>query len=579
MTIDFSSGLSQGMLLLLLLSCGWSLYHVKIRLYQQSKRRFGAVLGLNLICYSLLAALLGNLTIYRVNNNQLTLNSDTPAQAPNSAYVELLNQASPSRASLKGYGLYRAQWDEVGPVSLDFSAPAIKPGAVTVQWPQVLVLGQQLNMSGVWHHAQSKGVDSVKLIDPAGDTAAQSRVRHGERFTLSDVPKATGKVVYRFVAMDDNGSVLADEIVPLQVKLAPAARVLVVQAAPSFETNQMKQWASANGASLVVKTQISKARFLTQKVNFDGPVQQGIQPQVLAQFDLMICDGATLSRFDQEQLAALEQAIEEGLGLLVLADEALLQSKTQPAILSAFGLAKISAYEQQNTTAPVTLPSIELGFSALPAQFAESAGIVFEQAQNGRILGVLRAVGSGKVGVSVLTERYRMRQNGLHEQYSRYWQKTFGLLARARQDSRFAIQQVTPSHQVGFARQHCILSKSSALALLWQNKPINLSQSQYNPNQYCTLVWPEQAGWHTLELKDIKGKTLDTLYSYTFSSKQWQSATQYQKVADTNAYVAGQKANVAQTKRQPKQLQPLPQWLYWLLLSVFASVLWWERRL
>ncbi|KGJ92441.1 hypothetical protein [Thalassotalea sp. ND16A] len=112
------------------------------------------------------------------------------------------------------------------------------------------------------------------------------------------------------------------------------------QLAPAIVTCALANWVSQQRAKVIVHTQISKDKYLSQRYNIDANADISFSPELLAKQDLLIVNGASLLSMNSLQQQWLASAVDNGLGLLVLADQQLIeQMKGAPLdILSAFTL-------------------------------------------------------------------------------------------------------------------------------------------------------------------------------------------------------------------------------------------------
>jgi hypothetical protein len=115
---------------------------------------------------------------------------------------------------------------------------------------------------------------------------------------------------------------------------------MIWQSAPSFETQQLSRWAADTGAQLLVRTQISRDRFLNQRINLSGDIAISLSPSLLATVDMIVLDGRQWLALGSADRSSLLTAVSEGLGLLVLMDAELGQAMVNdPSIGDIFGVA------------------------------------------------------------------------------------------------------------------------------------------------------------------------------------------------------------------------------------------------
>lgn len=574
MSLDYASVVSVVLLLLLFGSLVLTLNRVKQRLYERSSVRCVMVMLGNVMIYCLLAAALGNLSVKTAVNEDLLLVTDGQNKSREEPSVLAFQYPGLQKLTVHGYGLYGKQWQSFDDIEVKFNPPAVAAGPVSLNWQRQLLFGETLQLTGRWHTDSAKQIVTVKLLDPALDVVAQQRVKKGEAFVLEAAPKATGSLFYRLQAVDDNGQIISDDIVPSYVTKAPRAKIMVMQSTPMFETRHLKNWAQSQGAGMLLLTTISKSRTLTQAVNLSTTDSHSFSQSNLDGYDILIIDGRALLALNQEQQQWLHQAVEQGLGVLVLLDDALSKAPTWPTILQGLSVGKLDNALGDG----LFLPGSEIKLNARPYPIGGEQAVEFEQDIDKRTVGVYKPMGLGKVALSRLSDRYRLRLNGQTDQYTRIWQKTFSKLARVRADSRFIAPLKDEISLPGLQSKVCVLSDDSQLQLTWKDLPVALLKDSLNPHRYCALFWPEAAGWQTFELKNAQAQVLDTLQTYTFDHTDWPAWQQHTRMMDTKAFITAQKGKPKGDKTPLQLSKPLDPLWYWLLFSFFASMLWWEQK-
>ena len=241
---DVSALTTQIALVLLLLSLMFTLVKVKKRLFASKPLRFYAVAALNIIAVLTLAAWLSNLSVRHPSAQTAVLDTEQYGDPA----VVLLNNPNLTSLTVKGFGLNAAQWTPFTGVEIDHQPPpAVTAGPVELSWSRQLLLGNRLTIAGRYQNndanPKANGIVTVKLLDPAATVVSQTLIKNHQRFQLSDTPKAMGHYAYRLNVVSEQNELLNDEVIPLVVSKAPAAKLLVVQSAPSFESKHLKNWA------------------------------------------------------------------------------------------------------------------------------------------------------------------------------------------------------------------------------------------------------------------------------------------------------------------------------------------------
>ncbi|NQZ06190.1 MAG: hypothetical protein HRT35_03425, partial [Algicola sp.] len=335
---DVSALTTQIALVLLLVSLVFTLSRVKKRLFANKPLRFYAVGALNVTATLVLASWLGNLSLKHSSNQTVVLDTEQRGDPA----VILLNNPNLQTLAVKGYGLTAAQWQPFVGIQRVHLLPDLAAGPVELSWNRQLLLGNRFTLAGRYQNIDSNAIVTIKLLDPAGTVVSQIRVENHQTFQLTDTPKAMGSYHYRLNVVSEKNELLNDEVIPVVVSKAPAAKLLVVQSSPSFESKHLKNWASSLEASLLVLTTISKDKFITSSVNMDEHTPRKFTPQLLNDFDLLIMDGRALVNLSAVHQQWLNQAVDQGLGLYIIADDDLIKAANLPDIISSFSFEAIT---------------------------------------------------------------------------------------------------------------------------------------------------------------------------------------------------------------------------------------------
>ncbi|MFT4926076.1 MAG: hypothetical protein ACI8WB_002174 [Phenylobacterium sp.] len=599
--IDVSQTSSKVVLLLLLVSLLLTLYRAKQRLVGKSWRFIG-VACLNVVASLVLAAWLTNLSFEHETQERVLLITDATAAVEQADFdgryslvadgpVEqisdpaMIRLAHPNLTELtvQGYGLHAGQWSAFAGVKINHQTGPVDAGLVDLRWPRQLMAGNSLTVSGRYQQAVNDNlIKTVQLLDPAGTVVSTARVRNNESFNLSAIPKAVGHFEYAVQLVDGQS-----EPVPVEIVTPPPAKLLVIQSAPSFESKHLKNWASEQGAALLLLTTISKDKTLSLSVNLPKGPSQELSLALLSDFDLLVMDGRALVNLSALQQQWLQQAVNQGLGLLVIADNALSKAEQRPALLSSFSLIPMP---DALTGQPSVLPNwptkrakkqSELVFAYQPVTINASQGVVLVRAAK-QVLSLYQPQGLGKVALSIVKDRYRWRLNGDMQTYSHYWQWMFSQLARTRSDSRFVAPSEDRLNLVNHRRQTCVISPLKTLSVftteLGVESTLPLAIDRFNPYRQCIHDWPKKAGWQRFELQDSNANTVDVVHRFTFAPQQWQSWQQNQRLKATTEFIQAQ-AQIPRSNTSSLTYKPInPNW-YWWLLMMCASFLWLERKL
>ena len=515
-----------------------------------------------------------------------------------------------------GDGLSSTQWQDLQRlmgetfpnISVTFSGSKPRIGLVDMSWPRELAVGQFVEIKG-----QLQGTDSfastntiyrLNLLDPVGQIVQTIRLKPSERFTLSFPAKVTGRWIYRLqLSKPDDINLLADEPVAFLVAKPAPLRILIKQSTPSFETRQLKNWASKFGSQISVLTQISQDKAIRQNINLSAAqLQQITSPftdQTLGNIDWLLIDGRALLKLTVQQMTTLQTAIEEGLGVYIIADKTLVNAWPVPSLDWLLGV-NIRPLNVANYAAIPRWPysKIEQAMPVVKATITSNNGASLVQNNNDQILVSRSKIGLGQVAVSLINATYGWQTSGLTQQYSHYWQSVIYTLARPKQTPHWLNAEHNTLSRLNQRVQRCLLgAANTGTAVTIHNhnpQPLILSQDLLQTRQNCLTVWPKNEGWHQLawskntELSNTKNErfrltetgSVET-WLYAYAEENWQVWRQLQNTIASQEMAKQQNTiNTINTRKiQKTSLKSLDKVWLWGGLILFMSLLWLERKL
>jgi hypothetical protein len=520
---------------------------------------------------------------------------DTPSQM-------LSKRATFNNLHVLGDGLSSTQWQDLqrlmgqafNNISVTFSASKPRIGLTNMQWPRELAVGQFVEIKGQLQPADDFAADKIyqlSLLDPADQIVETIRLKASERFTFNFPAKTTGQWVYRLQLKGTNDTTpLTNEPVAFSVVKPVPLRILIKQSAPSFETRQLKNWATSFGSQISVLTQISQNKDIRQNINLNAKeLDQIASPfveQALDNVDWLVIDGRALLTLTVQQMAALKTATEKGLGIYIMADNELVKAWPVPS-LEWLADIDIQPLETANySSIPIWRNSkVDQAIPLVKANITAANDSFLVNNNKTQILVSQSKVGLGQVAVSLINSTYGWQTAGLTEQYSHYWQSIVYVLARPKQTPYWLNTEPDSLTLVNQPEQRCLLSATDAgVTSINQNpQPLILTQDLLQKERHCLTIWSAKNGWSKLNWSvksELPEESIDKKASidswlYTYTEQDWSQWQQTQK------HRASQ--NIAQqqnTKLLEKQsVKSLDKAWFWALLVLSMSLLWLERKL
>ena len=505
------------------------------------------------------------------------LGASTDADTLGLANPTALGQQLPGLRHLHvlGRGLAAADVPALSGLRLHLHADAPATGFQQATWDAQPELGQPWTVAGelvrtedgpVWVRLRAAGAvrDSVRL--PGG----------GGSFRLRFTPRATGRAVYGLEARQHSRP-LAQEPVPVEVRAPEPLRVLVLAAAPSFEVRFLKDYLAAHQHAVAVRTGLSRGLTQTEFLNLPNPPALGrLTPALLARFQVVVTDAASLASLGGAEAAALQQAVQEGNnGVLLVAD-----SPTLPRQLpggSAFRVQLRSA-AAATVAQPLRWPAAPAAKALVPATLrpAEGLRVLMTTGPDRQPVAAVRPLGLGTVVVSTITETFPWSLQNQTATYAAYWSR---LLTASRPVQRVAgaIQVLSPwprpnapltLRTVGTGGGSLGLAAPAADTL---HLPQRLDERV--PEWATATYWPAATGWHQAQIGRV------SQWFYVYGPAQWAGPQRQEWQRAAALLPVGSPRDAGPAVAPPTRRTAWPRWWGYALFLLAAGLLWLEEKL
>lgn len=619
---DFSDPLVIGLSLLLLVSMLLSFQLVSRRLFKRAPWRALTILLLNTTAYVAVILLLlepmfsqqaqqivtlvtegaDSPNAGRVHSAGLYVAPGVPASStvaqefPNANWLLDIEQLPLREGALGaievyGFGLEQEQWLNLPrDISVEFAPPDIE-GFTDMRWPRSLLEGETLLVNGHYRMLNKDAIIQLHLLDPADNIVDEARIKSERGFSLKARIKAPGNLAYKLQAWNA-GVLLSEQLLPVEVGNASPLDILIIQSAPSFETRALKNFAATRGHRVRLNTDISKDKRISQTANLVTETDTSLSPLNLAEHDVLIMDGRALVNLPPTQRQWLHAAVNEGLGLFLLADSTLANNirDLNADLLVGFQLAPSTSVETNAVPRLLTANATDwqepLPVAAMQLS-AENANVLVDDGQ-GRNLVITSAKGLGQIGISLISHSHSWLTAGHKDLWGDYWRTLFSSLARQRSNSYLLARPETEFSRVNQRMAVCALGteKGSSISIrsmapmeLSAGFDLQLAADKLNSSRQCVYFWPRVNGWHQLQLYSAnRASVLDQQAIYVFDAEQWLAQHRNQRLQATLA-----RSSISRNKATDTTVnqvsQPLSPFWLWLTLIFSASCLWLERKL
>jgi len=507
--------------------------------------------------------------------------------------IEQLKLREPALTSIdvRGFGLSLTQWQSFpADIHVNFQAPPAV-GFTEMHWPRTLVAGETMRIGGRYSSQAGEAVLKLRLLDPVGSIADEVRAKNNDHFSLSARPRGRGSLAYTLQVWSGD-TLLSEQPVTVSVGTTNPVNIMVEQSAPSFETRQLKNYAAGNGARVLINTQISRGKSISQSANLPDDAETTFSPQTMAASDLLIMDGRALVQLPDQQRQWLVDAVADGLGLLVLADASLLEkfATLDNNLLAGFKLT--SNPNMQTELVPQLLSNPASGWQqplpvmAMQLQAIEADVLIDDGQQHALVLN--KSKGLGHIAISLIKQSHRWLTAGNQGHWSDYWAALIAATGRPRSDSYLLPQTDKAFFEVGKRVPVCALSATENLMVTiipagadyrQPHYDIPMTASTLGSPRLCGWFWPQHSGWHQAQLRtEPSGPILDQQGFFIFDQHQWLGQKRHDRVVATRVRAASNSSYEAGDSAVKWVSEPLDVFWLYLLLVISASLLWIERK-
>lgn len=492
----------------------------------------------------------------------LSVRSERPGSAV-SQFVGNLNDVD----QIRGSGLSAREWYEAvdrGPIQAELDVTTGYIREVTL--PREIVAGVARQFAVVLREIppgseltiQSQRTDQVSVsLEPDLPTVS---------VTLPPLPAAP---VALQVSLSQADKILDSVTVGVDIVSPPTARMLFLQAAPSFEWRALMHWAERTGTDTAIRTQISDDRYSQRFINASPRDLSMIDSGLLRDIDLVMIDGAFLRSLDEAQRSALLNR-DAGHGVVVLLHDMDDLVAATNASIGEFESTSDSVIYQVDQSAEY----LDSGLTRLDVELLPSQWQPLLTQLDGRVV-IARSRENDNLAVSLVRDSYRLTGAAGVAAFGHLWADVVSQMARPLRDEhlesfperpliheRLQICQVSGRTQ----SMSVVTPSRSIIELDWVDTPLR-------PGEQCVWFWPDEAGWYQI------GSANRVINRYIGEDDNWSTQRAEHAVAITSALLGSQSSrrdNTADNWRAIQRTTLLPwvlaAWLIgWLLQRLILS--------
>jgi hypothetical protein len=425
--------------------------------------------------------------------------------------------------------------------------------------------GNHIEFNGTYSNPTKS--NRLLLVGPGGRTLDSLMLTDEklQAFKVSTDLTITGDFTYHLVEKDSLGKVLSKAVLPLTIVKKTPLKILMLNGFPTFESKYLKNYLAETGHQVVVKNQLTTARYKYEYYNMTSKPVIEITQEKLENFDVLIIDTKSLKDLSNRQLNTLMTAVREiGLGILIQPD---LNYFSNNKLLSPFKFipdkskeAVLDAHAKQNIKK--YLFQFKPDFSVQPIHRSDS-----------KIWSAYARLGSGRIGITVFRNTFELLLNGHTKTYQGFWSEIIEQLSKRKTPS----VQWSASHTLAYENQPYEFEVRTTI----QNPIVESSEGYSIPLKrdiHVKSLWrgqnyPRDIGWRQLYLNQ---DSTSVFQYYVTDNSQWTSITNYNTVKANKTLFNDTSTSEIFQKTTLKLINPL--WFFVIFILCFGY-LWLEPKL
>ena len=207
-----------------------------------------------------------------------------------------------------GDGLEARDRDAALAMRISFDPVPLATGISDWWVPRFVHAGDVIHVQGRTHGADGM---QVELLDPSGLRVDQQALQGDGSLSLQVQARSPGLADYQLRLRRADGNPIGNTRLPVQVRPAATARLLLRAGGPDPALKFLRRWAADNGASLRAAIDLGGGMQAGDKVALDA--------RTLADTDVLILDDRSWNGLGRAQRATVLAAVGNGMGLLLRA--------------------------------------------------------------------------------------------------------------------------------------------------------------------------------------------------------------------------------------------------------------------
>jgi len=471
----------------------------------------------------------------------------------------------PSSVFVLGHGIRSFDHWQLETIPTTYLGGKELKGVTQLNYDYYQTKGNRIQFNGTY---QNPTKDNRILLEGPGGRTLDSLILTDEKSQLFEVStdlNITGNFTYHLLEKDSLGTVLSKAVLPLTIVEKSPLKILMLNGFPTFESKYLKNYLAETGHQVVVKNQLTTARYKYEYFNMTSKPIINITQEKLENFDVMIIDTKSLKALSNRQLTTLKTVVRElGMGILIQPDPNYFSSKK---LLSSF------KFDPEKSKYAVLKDYPKQNLKKYFYQFKADFSIQPIHSSGSKIWSAYERVGSGRVGSTVFQNTFELILNGHTKTYHSFWSKIIEKISKRKTPS----VQWSASHNYAYKDQpfkfELRTSVPNPIVESSEGYSIPLLRDIHVKSLWKAKVYPKDTGWKQHYVN--QDSTLTFQY-YVTDSSQWKSIINFNTIkANQNHFNTKLKSEYS-LRNTLKLVNPL--WFF-MIFILCSGYLWLEPKL
>ena len=437
-------------------------------------------------------------------------------------------------------------------------------GVTQLNYDYYQTKGNRIQFNGTY---QNPTKNNKLLLEGPGSRTLDSIILTDEKsqlFEISTDLNVIGNFTYHLVEKDSLGIVISKDILPLTIVDKTPLKILILNGFPTFESKYLKNYLAETGHQVVVKNQLTTARYKYEYFNMTSKPIIAITQKKLEPFDVLIIDTKSLKALSNRQLTTLKTTVRElGMGILIQPDANYFSRKK---LISSFKFnpekskdVVLNAYPKQN-------------LKKYLYQFRDDFSIQPIHSSGSNIWSAYERVGSGRVGSTVFQNTFKLVLNGQTKTYHSFWSEIIEKISKRRTPSvqwrarhNFAYQNQPYEFELRTTVANPVVESSEGYS-------IPLQRDVHVKNLWKGKVYPREIGW---KQQHVNHDSTAVFQYYVTDSSQWKSMTNFNTIKTNQIHFNTTSKSNNSLRDSLKLVNPL--WFF-VIFILCSGYLWLEPK-